>query len=136
MSSSPFFKLYVLGEFRLERSGIPLDLPTRKIESLFAYLALHPQEHAREKLAAMFWGDSTDQSARHSLSVALNTLRKSLDPTPVLADRATVQLSPDFPMWVDAHEMDDLQFLISDLNTPHDEQISNIESIVENYGGD
>ena len=53
-------------------------LPTRKAESLLAYLILHPESHAREKLAALFWGDMGDAQARASLRNALAILRKHL----------------------------------------------------------
>ncbi len=97
-------RLFLLGAFRIERDSRTLQLPTRKVESLFAYLALHPEQHPREKLAALLWGDSTDEQARHSLRTALATLRKSLGDDVILADRETVQLNPDLPLWVDARE--------------------------------
>ena len=64
-------KLYVLGSFRVEGEKGPILLPARKVQSLLAYLVLHPGEHAREKLATLFWGDSTDVQARDSLRTAL-----------------------------------------------------------------
>ncbi|MDP2975169.1 MAG: hypothetical protein Q8N45_03035 [Anaerolineales bacterium] len=72
--------------------------------SRFAYLALHTEQHPREKLAALLWGDSTDEQARHSLRTALAILRKHLGDDVILADRETVQLNPDFPRWIDARE--------------------------------
>ena len=59
------FRIYLLGSFGLEsvtsgsrggRDAQPVALPTRKIEALLAFLALHPESHAREKLAALIWG--------------------------------------------------------------------------------
>jgi DNA-binding SARP family transcriptional activator len=59
------FHLYLLGSFRLEsrkphgtagREARTIRLPTRKAESLLAYLALFPERHVREKLASLFWG--------------------------------------------------------------------------------
>ena len=52
----PQLRLYLLGRFRLERDTQPIRFPTRKIESLLAYLVLHPGPHSREKLAAILWG--------------------------------------------------------------------------------
>ncbi len=97
-------RLCLLGAFRIERASQVIALPTRKVESLLAYLALFPQEHAREKLAALFWGDSTDAQARHSLRTALATLRSKLGDDVLLADRETVRLNPEQPVWVDALE--------------------------------
>lgn len=102
-SFSPF-KLLLLGTFRVEREGVPVRLPTRKVESLLAYLVLHPEEHTREKLAALFWGDSPDHQARESLRTALKSLRRELGGDVLLADRETVQLDPEYPLWVDAKE--------------------------------
>ncbi len=55
---SPRLRVYLLGAFRLERDSPhrvppgstrkqaqPVQLPTRKIESLFAFLVLHPEPH-------------------------------------------------------------------------------------------
>jgi predicted ATPase/DNA-binding SARP family transcriptional activator len=112
-SQSHQFRLNVLAAFRLEASAggarsqdkfQSIDLPTRKIESLLAYLALHPEPHAREKLAALIWGDATDEQARNSLRNALSVLRKQLVDDLLLVDRETVQLAPRFPLWVDAVE--------------------------------
>ena len=104
------FRLYLLGSFRLEsvmvgsRDAQPVVLPTRKIESLLAFLTLHPESHAREKLAALIWGDSTDEQARNSLRNALSTLRRQTDDDLLLVDRETAQITPRFPLWIDAVE--------------------------------
>ena len=49
-------RMYLFARFRLERAGAQISLRTRKTESLLAYLALNPQPHARERLAALLWG--------------------------------------------------------------------------------
>ena len=95
-------RLFLLGSFRIERAAQTIHLPTRKIESLLAFLALFPEPHPREKLAALLWGDVTDEQARTSLRTALAALRKELGDDILLADRETVQLNPDNPIWVDA----------------------------------
>lgn len=111
-------RLFVLGPFHLEVAGRPVPLPTRKAESLLAYLALHPGPagHSREKLAALFWGDAPDAAARRSLRVALAGLRKALDGAPFTGDRAAVGLDPAYPLWVDALAFEDLarRFLAGD----------------------
>jgi predicted ATPase len=97
-------RLFILGSFCLERGGATIHLPTRKAESLLAYLALHPQPHAREKVAALFWGDSPDDLARRSLRTALASLRKEIGDEVVLADREIVQFNSSDHVWVDAIE--------------------------------
>jgi predicted ATPase/DNA-binding SARP family transcriptional activator len=100
------FRLYLLGGFRLQNTDQRIFLYSRKIESLLAFLVLHPEEHAREKIAGLFWGDSTDEQARLSLRVGLNNLRKQLGAEVVIGDRVTVQFNPDFPLWVDVLEFE------------------------------
>ncbi|MBI5651811.1 MAG: hypothetical protein HZC40_15435, partial [Chloroflexi bacterium] len=51
-------RVHLLGSFRVERDARTIHLSTRKVESLFAFLVLHPETHAREKLSALLWGDS------------------------------------------------------------------------------
>ena len=61
--------LSLLGGFqaRLE-SGSPLALPTKKAQALLGYLAIPlGQAHARDKLAALLWGEIRAESARASL---------------------------------------------------------------------
>ncbi|HEX9074720.1 MAG TPA: BTAD domain-containing putative transcriptional regulator, partial [Anaerolineae bacterium] len=97
-------RLYLLGSFRIECEKQAIHLPTRKIESLLAFLLLYPVEHAREKIAALFWGDSPDAQARGSLRTALNILRRQLGDAFLLITRESVQVNPEFPVWVDARE--------------------------------
>jgi predicted ATPase/DNA-binding SARP family transcriptional activator len=103
-SSKDQLHVYLFGAFRIEAKAQLIHLPTRKIESLLAYLILHSGAHSREKLAAMFWGDSPDASARGSLRKALALLRKHINEGIVLSDRENIQLNPKFPMWVDVIE--------------------------------
>lgn len=65
---------------------------------MLAYLALNPGAQARAQLAARFWPDVLDESARASLRVALTELRQALGPAAryVVATRETVALDgPD-----------------------------------------
>ena len=100
------YHLYLLGTFHIECEGQSIHLPTRKIESLLAYLILHPESHTREKLATFFWGDSSQAKAHGSLRKAFTFLRKSIVGEIILADRESVQLNPEFPLWVDVIEFE------------------------------
>jgi len=95
-------RVHLFGRFRLERGGEPIRLSTRKAELLLAYLVLNSGFHFRERIAALFWGDSSDQSARASLRNALAILRRQVDPDLLVTDRQTVELATDFPLSVDA----------------------------------
>jgi predicted ATPase/DNA-binding SARP family transcriptional activator len=100
--------LSLLGSFLLEVNDRPVRLPTRKAESLLAYLVLHRGAHPRERIAAMFWGDSPDALARRSLRTALSSLRKEVGEDLLRGDRETLQLNPAFPLRVDVHGMETL----------------------------
>jgi DNA-binding SARP family transcriptional activator/tetratricopeptide (TPR) repeat protein len=71
---------------------------SKRARAVLAYLALNPGPQHRGRLAARFWPDVLDESARASLRVALTELRQSLGPAAgsVLATRDTVALDgPD-----------------------------------------
>ncbi len=108
MTHASLVRFFLLGSLRVECAGTPVRFSTRKIESLLAYLVLHPHAHAREKLAALLWGDSPDAQARQSLRQALAAIRKELGDAFVLADRETAQINPTTPVWVDAREFEQL----------------------------
>jgi predicted ATPase/DNA-binding SARP family transcriptional activator len=73
-------KIYLLGQFKLEHDGQPLELPSRPAQSLFAFLVLYPNiAHRREKLAGMLWPESEEDNARGYLRQALWRIRKTLE---------------------------------------------------------
>ncbi|MBI5651809.1 MAG: tetratricopeptide repeat protein [Chloroflexi bacterium] len=53
----------------------------------------------------------------HSSFCIPNNIRKSLGDEIVIADRESVQLNPDAPIWVDAREISNFKFQISDLSS-------------------
>src|SRR5262252_8293761 len=87
-----------LGGFGVRAAGKPLIFPTKKSRGLLAYLALgQGQVYAREHLAGLLWGDSSDEQARHSLRQALSDLRKGLPrarPEILRSDPDGVALNP------------------------------------------
>jgi predicted ATPase/DNA-binding SARP family transcriptional activator len=97
--------IYLLGPLRIERDGEAILLPRRKVESLLAYLLLHPEQHTRDHLATLFWGDTLEDKARHSLRTALATLRRHIDDSLLISDRDHVQINPNFCLWVDLREL-------------------------------
>ncbi|MBI5030656.1 MAG: tetratricopeptide repeat protein [Chloroflexi bacterium] len=123
------FALYLLGSFQLEmRDGAKktlIRLPRRKVEILLAHLVLFADRegHTREKLAALFWGDTSAEQARMSLRTSLAVLRKTFGDDVLIADREHIQINPSFPLWVDARE-----FVKTRASAP--------ESAIELYRGD
>jgi DNA-binding SARP family transcriptional activator/TolB-like protein/Tfp pilus assembly protein PilF len=102
--------LRLLGAFAVEVNvGRPIlvALRSKKARALVAYLAMKPDGRAsREELATLFWGDTPDAQARHSLRQCLMSLRQDLHLAPDLFDlgRDTVELRPQ-GLSVDAHEL-------------------------------
>ena len=103
------FSVRVLGELALERDGIPVEPPvSRRARSLLGFLALDRRPHSRAELAARFWPDVLDESARTSLRSALAALRRSLEPDAdryLVATRERVGLTDD--VWTDAAAFDE-----------------------------
>src|SRR4051794_22432778 len=93
----PMVRVRVLGELALELDGTELELPaSRRARSLLGLLAVERRAHPRSQLAARFWPDVLDESARTSLRSALSALRKALGPEAdrcLVADRDTVALA-------------------------------------------
>lgn len=85
------------------RSMPPLAGPRPR--SLLAWLLLHPGRHARGSVAARFWPDVLDTSARASLRSALWTVRGALAEIGAEAyldaGRDVVGIDPDVPREVD-----------------------------------
>ena len=109
MMQTTGLRVYLLGPLRVELNTVRIQLSRRKVESLLAYLLLHPEQQSRDHLATLFWGDSTDAQARHSLRTTLGIMRQEISPDLLLADRDHVQINPDFPLWTDLHELLDLE---------------------------
>jgi DNA-binding SARP family transcriptional activator len=99
----------LLGFFRLTRGGAPLVLPTRKLESLLAYLALrHGAPSSRQQLAFLLFPDSTDAQARTNLRNLLHRLRAALPDTDAIlgADAQSIWWRADAPIALDVLEFE------------------------------
>lgn len=70
--------LRFFGLFGVLRDAAPLAIPYRKAQALLAYLAAEPGEHRRDALAARFWPDADNATARKELRRLLSVLKKSL----------------------------------------------------------
>ncbi|ALP54287.1 hypothetical protein Tel_14670 [Candidatus Tenderia electrophaga] len=94
--TSPAARLTLLGGFQLrDAAGTERIVAAKKAKALLAYLALQPgQAQTREKLAALLWGEGSDEQARQSLRQALAGLRKALP--------ANVIGAVDDQLWIDA----------------------------------
>jgi DNA-binding SARP family transcriptional activator len=91
-------KVMLLGGFDARlASGAPLHLPVKKAQALLAYLGSRPgQSHPRDKLAALLWGEKSDEQARGGLRHALVVLRRALadaHPPPLRIEGQTLALN-------------------------------------------
>lgn len=75
-------QISLFGRFRIFREEEPAEVKaTHTIQILFAYLLLERHRcHSREVLAGLFWGDLSQDQARHCLNTALWRLRRVLEP--------------------------------------------------------
>jgi DNA-binding SARP family transcriptional activator len=98
-------RVRVLGELEIEGSGSPIELTgSWRARSLLAWLAMNPGSHPRSDLAARFWPDVLDASARASLRNGLWALRRALGPDAaeaLVATRERVGLRGPPSVWVD-----------------------------------
>ena len=101
-------QLQFLGGFRVTLDEKPITaFESDKVRALLAYLALEQdQPHRREKLAALFWPEQTEQRARRNLNQALFNLRGAIDgageePPFLISTRQTIQFHLNKLTWLD-----------------------------------
>ena len=103
----------LFGPLALEIDGrsVP-EIGGLKPRSVLAWLLLHPRPHLRAHLAARFWPEVLDTSARASLRSALWTIRSALAEVGGVryleADRETVGIARDLSREIDTEEFERL----------------------------
>src|SRR5262249_51043488 len=91
----PIFQLSVLGPLELSGPDGSIDLTSKKLAALLAYLACTaPQAHGRDKLMTLLWGSHFDAQARQNLRQALTRLRRVLGEDALITNGETVSLQP------------------------------------------
>src|SRR5688572_15545733 len=96
-------RVRVLGDLELEVDERPVEPPpSRRARALLGYLALRPGTHPRSVLAARFWPDVLDESARTSLRGALTALRRAIGPAADAHLVATREAAGLADVWSDA----------------------------------
>ena len=83
----------------------PAELTWRKHLALLIYLARSPLGRTREHLAGLLWADRPAASARHSLNVALHTVRRHAGGASIEADGNAIRLAPGI-VRLDVNELD------------------------------
>ncbi len=81
-------------EARLGPDGRPLAIG-RKAQALLAYLAIGgPRAYARDKLAALLWGDMAQEQARHNLRQTLFAIKHAVPINVFASAGETVAIDP------------------------------------------
>ena len=104
-------RIHAIGGFRVEVGGEDrTPAAFDRAAALLAWLAVNPGLHTRSAVAARFWPDVLDESARASLRSALWALRRQLGEDAngtLVATRDRVGLGDG--VWVDVSEAERLR---------------------------
>ncbi|TAH49077.1 MAG: hypothetical protein EYC68_18255 [Chloroflexota bacterium] len=125
----------LLGQFDVRANGQRIVIPTRASQSLLAYLVLNAgAAQRREKLAGLFWGETSDELARRYLRNELWRIRKAIQRPPpalrdeksptdefLISDEITITFDANAAYWLDVNALekskDEIESLISNLST-------------------
>ena len=92
---TPTFQVSLLGRFELSGPEGLIDLTSKKLAGLLAFLACTAsQAHSRDKLMALLWGSHFEAQARQNLRQALSRLRRILGEGTLVTNGETVSLRP------------------------------------------
>jgi TolB-like protein/DNA-binding SARP family transcriptional activator len=92
---TPRFQLALLGPFELRGPDGSIDVTSKKLAALLAFLACTaPQAHSRDKLMTLLWGSHFDAQARQNLRQALTRLRRVLGDDALIGAGESVSLQP------------------------------------------
>jgi len=111
------YRVLLLGPFRLERDGIPLDVGAwqSRVQSLFKLLATAPnRQRLRDDLIDILWPDAAPDTGAGNLRMLVHRLRLTLGaggPSPVLSDHGWITLNPAYDWELD---LDRLEALLRD----------------------
>ncbi|OKO89352.1 hypothetical protein AC629_06565 [Bradyrhizobium sp. NAS80.1] len=93
-ATSPRFCISLLGRLELTGPEGLVDLPSKKLAGLLAYLACTaPRPQPRDRLASLLWGSHFDTQAKQNLRQALFRLRKLLGEDALASDGELVSLN-------------------------------------------
>jgi DNA-binding SARP family transcriptional activator len=102
-------RIRLVGELRLDLDEGRLEpIASRRGRSLLAWLAYHPGLHPRTRVAAVFWPEVLESSARASLRTTLATLRRDLGEEAaghVIAGRDRLGVEDGPEVWIDVREI-------------------------------
>ena len=97
-------ELHLLGSPRFERDGTLVFIQRRKVMALLIYLAVTEQIHRRDSLAALFWPEHDQTSARAALRRNLSELQKVLGVKLMRIEQDSIGLEQCSDLWLDVSE--------------------------------
>ena len=129
----PTLHVHLLGDFRLVYGDTPVTtfFNSPRLQSLLAYLLLHSDaSQPRQRLAFLFWPDSTESHARGSLRKLVLELRRALPDADrfLAANPLTLQWRADAPFTLD---VDDFERAVTRVTSMDD-----LANALELYRGD
>lgn len=99
-------EIFLFGMPKIRVDGTAFTkLASRKARALLFYLALTEQQHARQTLAGLFWGEMSEANARRNLRVTLTKLKAELGEF-LLVRRRTLAINPEAAIWLDVAEFE------------------------------
>jgi DNA-binding SARP family transcriptional activator len=100
-------RITLLGQFKVEIDGLPVDIASRSAQSLLALLVLNAgTSQQRAKLAGLFWPDSAESNARSNLRHTLWRLRKAIGSGHLLSDNQVITFNKESDYWLDVALLD------------------------------
>lgn len=139
--------IHLLGNVRASHDDWASQITmTRSTQALLAYLILQRSFlHSREVLAGLFWGDSSDESARRCLSTTLWRLRRVLEPEGiprgtylVASSSGEVGFNCESAYWLDVEvlEASSRRMLTQSAFDLHTAHVRELESTLRLYTGE
>lgn len=113
----PALRLFLFGPLRIESDDREVEIQRRKAKALLIFLAVTRVRHRRETLAALLWPESDQRGAHGSLRRYLSELNRALGGDWIDADRETIGLREEAPLWLDTEQFQ--QHLAELQNHPH-----------------
>jgi predicted ATPase/DNA-binding SARP family transcriptional activator len=123
----PTLRIRLLGDFSLVYNEQQVtSINAMRLQSLLAYLVLHcdvPQQ--RQRLAFLFWPETTEGQARNNLRQLLHQLRQAFPAVEhfLSTDTQTVHWHPVTPFYLDVAEFEEALTLADAATRQHDQHV-------------
>ncbi|MBK8020897.1 MAG: AAA family ATPase [Chloroflexi bacterium] len=99
-------RITTFGKLLVERGGAAVaDFVSTKAALLFVYLAMHPGEHSRKKLAALLWSETSDEQALKNLRTVLSSVRQQVGEA-LIVSHEDLAVRDHPPVQVDASQFE------------------------------